>query len=125
MSVDAKSYRNSSKNRCFAHCSSVSEDLKPFTTTRWNTFVSSVNIWKDLVGYQADIARAFLREVGPDALVDTAVVRLPVVVPEFGGYHPTCYRYFTDSSKQERGKLNKDKQKTDAASCHTLGKPYI
>ena len=30
------------------------------------------------MGYQADIARAFLREVGPDALVDTAVVSLPV-----------------------------------------------
>ncbi len=124
MSADAKSYRDSSRNRCFAHCSSVSEDLKPFTSKRWNTFLSSVIIWKDLVGYQADIARAFLDEVqvGPDALLgDTA--SLPV--PEFGGYHPTCYRYFTDSSKQDRGKLNNEKQQINAASCQTSGKPYI
>ena len=36
------------------------EDIKPFTKTRWNTFLKSVDIRKDLVGNQANVAKAFL-----------------------------------------------------------------
>ena len=36
-----KSSENSSKITCYAHCSDVFEDIKPFTTTRWNTFLKS------------------------------------------------------------------------------------
>ena len=55
-----KSSENSSKITCYAHCPDVFEDIKPFTTTRWNTFLKSVDIRKDLVGNQANIAKAFL-----------------------------------------------------------------
>ncbi|XP_072162941.1 LOW QUALITY PROTEIN: uncharacterized protein [Diadema setosum] len=109
--------------RCFVHCSDVCEDLKPFTEKRWNTFLSSVKIWKDLVGCQADIARDFVQEFGSDALAsDADGDGLPI--PEHGGFHPTCYRYFTDLSKQKRGKLNKEKQQRNIGPCQT-GKPCI
>ena len=51
---------NSSKITCYAHCPDVFEDIKPFTTTRWNTFLKSVVIRKALVGNQANVAKAFL-----------------------------------------------------------------
>ena len=85
-------------NRCILHCSSVSEVLKPFTEKRWNTFLNSVKVWKDLVGYQADIARDFVQ--GLDVAEDEDITTLGLAVPERGGYHQTCYRYFTDLSKQ-------------------------
>ena len=40
------------------------EDIKPFTTTRWNTFLKSVDIRKDLVENQANVAKAFLLDRG-------------------------------------------------------------
>ena len=55
---------SSRDRRCFVHCSDVCEDLKPFTEIRWNTFLNSVKIWRDLVGYQADIARNFVQKLG-------------------------------------------------------------
>ncbi|XP_071812536.1 uncharacterized protein [Apostichopus japonicus] len=112
MDCNAGKSLNSSKNRCFAHCADVLEDIKPFTTARWTTFLKSVDIWKDLVGNQADIATAFLREHR-----STCVLSLPI--PEFGGCHNTCYRYFTDSSKQKRGKISKEKQLLAAKSSRT------
>ena len=51
--------KNSAKNTCFAHCLGVSGVLKPFSIKRWNTFLKSVDKWTDLVGFQADKARAF------------------------------------------------------------------
>lgn len=118
MDCNAGKSLNSSKNRCFAHCADVLEDIKPFTTARWTTFLKSVDIWKDLVGNQADIATAFLREHR-----STCVLSLPI--PEFGGCHNTCYRYFTDSSKQKRGKISKEKQLLAAKSSHTSGRFFI
>ena len=59
-----KSSENSSKITCYANCPDVFEDIKPFTTTRWNTFLKSVDIWKDLVGNQANVAKAFLLDRG-------------------------------------------------------------
>lgn len=112
-------------SKCFVHCSGVCEDLKPFTEKRWNTVLNSVTIWKNLVGYQADIARDFVQEVGSDALAadgDGDCLSLPV--PQRGGFHPTCYRYFTDLSKQKRGKLNKERQQRNVTSCQT-GKPAV
>ena len=97
--ADAK---NSAKNTCFAHSFGVSGVIKPFTIKRWSTFLKSVDKWKDLVGYQADIARAFVRDHGGD------ISTLPV--PEVGGCHETCYKYFTDSTKQKRGETNKEKE---------------
>ena len=48
-----KSSENSSKITCYANCPDVLEEIKPFTTTRWNTFLKSVDIRKGLVGNQA------------------------------------------------------------------------
>ena len=59
-----KSSENSSKITCYAHYPDVFEDIKPFTTTRWNTFLKSVDIWKDLVGNRVDVAKAFLHDHG-------------------------------------------------------------
>ena len=112
--------RHSADNRCFVHCSNVCEDLKPFTEKRWKTFLKSVQVWKDLVGFQADIARDFVQEFGDRAADDGD----GIPVPERGGFHPTCYRYFTDLSKIERGKLNKEKLQRNTGSCQT-GKTYI
>ena len=55
-----KSSENSSKITSYAHCPDVFEDIKPSITTRWNVFLKSVDIWKDLVGNQANVAKAFL-----------------------------------------------------------------
>ena len=55
-----KSSENSSKITCYVHCPDVFEDIKPFTTTHWNTFLKSVDIRKDLEGNQANVAKAFL-----------------------------------------------------------------
>ncbi|XP_071815469.1 uncharacterized protein [Apostichopus japonicus] len=117
MDCNAGKSLNSSKNRCFAHWADVLEDIKPFTTARWTTFLKSVDIWKDLVGNQADIATAFLREHRSTCVWFPCVLSLPI--PEFGGCHNTCYRYFTDSSKQKRGKISKEKQLIAAKSSHT------
>ena len=59
-----KSSENSSKITCYANCPDVFEDTKPFTTARWNTFLKSVDIRKDLVGNQANVAKAFLLDRG-------------------------------------------------------------
>ena len=62
-----KSSENSSKITCYANSPDVFEDIKPFTTTRWNTFLKSVDIRKDLVGNQANVAKAFLLDRGDRA----------------------------------------------------------
>ena len=59
-----KSSENSSKITCYAHCRDVFEDIEPFSTTRWNTFLKSVGIRKDLVANQASVAKAFLLDRG-------------------------------------------------------------
>ena len=59
---------SSPQRRCFVHCSGVIEDLKPFTEKRWSKVLNSVQIWKDLVGFPADIARDFVQEFGSAAL---------------------------------------------------------
>ena len=92
-----KSSENSSKIfPCYANCPDVFEDIKPFTTTRWNTFLKSVDIRKDLVGNQANVAKAFLLDRGDtvqnemtatkqesftsDSCPHAPVVKLPPVV---------------------------------------------
>ena len=59
-----KSSENSAKITCYVNCPDVFEYIKPFTTTRWNTFLKSVDIRKDLVGNQANVAKAFLLDRG-------------------------------------------------------------
>ncbi|XP_071821662.1 uncharacterized protein [Apostichopus japonicus] len=103
-------HESCSKNACFAHCYGVSGILKPFTVTTWNTLLKSVTLWKDLVGYQADIASEFLRVNG-----DVDITTLPI--PEHGGIHEKCYRYFTDSSKRKRG-INNKKKDIVVESCN-------
>ena len=72
------------------------EDIEPFSTTRWNTFLKCVGIRKDLVANQASVAKAFLLDRGdtvqnemtatnhksftPDSCPHAPVVKLPPVV---------------------------------------------
>ena len=60
--------------------------------------------------YQADFARAFLREHWDDVDIST----LPV--PNNGGCHEKCYKYFTDLSKLSRGENIKTKQAAEQSN---------
>ena len=93
------------KNRCYAHVPGASGDIVPFTEKRWRTFLSAVDIWSDLVGNQADLARSFVRDHG----LHCSACESALPVPETGGCHAVCYRYFTDSTKQKRAQTAKQK----------------
>ena len=114
---------NTFQNKCFAHVPNVSGNIKPFTDKTWDTFLRGVNVWKDLVGHQAEIAKAFVRNHAvANNVGDVHVTLLHVPIPEIGGCHPICYKYFTDSTKQTRAKVAKEKQELSAGSCSISGK---
>lgn len=95
---------NSSNIRCYGHLQGVVGDIIPFKESTWSTQLRCVGIWNDLVGNQAEIARCFVKDHGNDSYLDE------MAKPEDGGYHRTCYNYFTDSSKQVRPVKKKQKE---------------
>ena len=98
-----------SNNRCYAHLPNVLGDIRPFKEATWSTYLRRVEIWKDLVGNQADIARCFVRDHGG---VTCRLDEIPI--PEDDGYHRKCYNYFTDSSKQARAAKKKQNEKASS-----------
>ena len=109
---------NKSKNKhCFMHITSVKhEEVHYFTTTRWNTFRTSLQTWLGLEGESRDMAENFKH------CVDVEFEN----IPEDAGFHHTCYRRFTDKNPSQRWKdvshmRDKKRRKTTRPFHRLLG----
>ncbi|XP_038063921.1 uncharacterized protein LOC119734467 [Patiria miniata] len=100
------------KLKCYAHLSHVFDDVKPITETSWRKFLESVQIWKDLSGNSAEIAKAFVADHDDDGS-DMLPGGSGIAMPKDGGFHRKCYQYFTDSTKQKRAVRAKQKQEAN------------
>ena len=101
--------------QCICHDEGVTDDLvRRFTKPNWEKFLQSVGVWSKLVGSRAEIAKDFIAQHGDFA---------NIAIPQGAGNHTRCYKYFTDSTKQERGASAKRKQdaERDAASTSADG----
>ena len=90
---------------CLIHFSNSDGELRPFTHTTYNKFISTRNEWlniRDEESEATDIARK------------VAKVSEHFVENENKLYHQKCYKYFTDVSKIERARKRKEKRKIEA-----------
>ena len=56
LGMPGKSETKTPELTCLAHISNAVDEVKPFSETRWSSFLRSVNAWKELSGRAADIA---------------------------------------------------------------------
>jgi len=77
---------------CVLHLSSVQEqNVCPFTEVRWGKYRECLGKWLDLPGESGDIARSRYHSHAGIGFTN---------IPPSAGYHPTCYRRFTDKKRQ-------------------------
>ena len=77
---------------CVLHLSSVQEQIVcPFTEVRWGKYRECLGKWLDLPGESGDIARSRYHSHAGIGFTN---------IPPSAGYHPTCYRRFTDKKRQ-------------------------
>ncbi|XP_056281456.1 uncharacterized protein LOC130200907 [Pseudoliparis swirei] len=103
-------YMNKSKNKlCFMHITSVKhEEVHYFTTTRWNTYRTSLQTWLGLDGESRDVAENFKHCV--DVEFDN--------IPEDAGFHHTCYRRFTDKKSMAKVERRLARERQEATEDH-------
>ena len=116
MAEPESSSDDESSLKCICHDTNVKEKtVKPFTVTRWASFLKSVGVWQGLIGSRADIAKDFIAQYG--GYTDIAV-------PPGAGCHDRCHNYFTDSSKQKRGRMEKRKYEEASTSKEGMFKGF-
>ncbi|XP_056264013.1 uncharacterized protein LOC130189261 isoform X3 [Pseudoliparis swirei] len=103
-------YSNKSKNKhCFMHITSVKhEEVHYFTTTRWNTYRTSLQTWLGLDSESRDVAENFKHCV--DVEFDN--------IPEDAGFHHTCYRRFTDKKSMAKVERRLARERQEATEDH-------
>ena len=96
---------NKSKNKhCFMHITSVKdEEVHYFTTTRWNTYRTSLQTWLSL--------EIWLRTSN---CVDVEFEN----IPEDAGFHHTCYRRFTDKKSIAKVERRLARERQEATEDH-------
>ena len=91
------------------HITSVKhEEVHYFTTTRWNTYRTSLQTWLGLEGESRDMAENFKH------CVDVEFEN----IPEDAGFHHTCYRRFTDKKSIAKVERRLARERQEATEDH-------